>query len=184
MRIVVCLVALAIAACAPKPAEEAKTEPAAEPPVFQATSITFEPLSKSAEATGAVSFSAGQRADPDAAPRMKITSAKGMTYETELAPGAVEEAKLDWKAIFGAEVVTSANPPPFSPSVEIHAVVSQTGDLLCGADKTSHIAIGTRLVVDGKDVMSLAAFKGGVWPPKSKSDLCGVFSYTPPPPPS
>ena len=113
---------------------------------------------------------------------MMITGAKGMAYETELAPGVAEEAKLDWKAIFGAEVVTTPNPPPFSPSVEIHAVVSQTADMLCGTETTSHIAIGTRLVVDSEDVMSLAAFKGGVWPPKNKSDLCGVFSYTPPPP--
>jgi hypothetical protein len=189
MRIAICLAAFAVAACAPssepaKPVEQVKAEPAAEPPVFQPNSITFQPLSKSAEATGAVSFSAGPRPDPNALPRMKITGVKGMAYETELAPGTADEAKLDWKAIFGAEVVTTPNPPPFSPSVEIHAVVSQAGDVLCGADKTSHIAIGTRLVVDGKDVMNLAAFKGGVWPPKNNSDLCGVFSYTPPPPPS
>jgi hypothetical protein len=189
MRIAACLAAFAVGACAPasepaKPVEQAKAEPATEPPPFQPNSITFEPRSKTAEATGAVSFSVAPKPDPSGLPHMMITGAKGMAYETVLAPGAVEEAKLDWKAIFDAEVVTSTNPPPFSPSVEIHAVVSETGGVLCGTQKTSHIAIGTRLVVDGKDAMSLAAFKGGVWPPKSKGDLCGVFSYTPPPPPS
>jgi len=191
MRALILAATLALAACIPdaNKASQAKPEPAPAELAFQPPAVVFEALSANAKtATGAVSLSVIPRTDPNAPPAMKIAAATGLTYETELVPGGAEQATaIDWKSIFQADAVTSANPPPFAPSIDLHAIkleTAPTGDGLCGKDKTTHIAMATRLVVSGADTMSLAAFKGDAWPPKDKSALCAIFSYTPPAPPS
>ena len=150
--------------------------------------VKFPALSKTAEAfTGDVSLSAQPQPGPNAAPRMKIEAATGLVYETELVPGGAEQATaIDWKSIFNAEVVTAANPPRGAPSVDMHAVISETippgapNGGFCGADRTTFIAMASGINVAGTDIVSLAAFKGDVWPPKDETALCGTFNYAPP----
>ena len=118
---------------------------------------------------------------------MKIESATGLLYTAELLPGGAEQARnVDWKSVFGAEIVSAANPPPGAPSIDLHIVGGETiPDTLnsggfCGEDPTYAIAMATGLVIEGRDQAILAAFKGATWPPVNASDLCGTFSYVPP----
>jgi len=151
--------------------------------------VTFEAMSKTAEAfTGAITLSVEPRPGPNAAPRMKMVGANGLTFITELLPGAAEQASLiNWKEIFGEDVVVSGNAPPGAPSIDMHSVIQEDvpGTALnggfCGKDTpTSFIAMATGLDSVGQKYMSIAAFKGDAWPPTSADVLCGTFNYIPP----
>lgn len=195
MRSAGLLVVLALAACQPSPAETAEETPVApapapEEPVVQARGATFEAMSRTAEAfTGNITLNAEPRARDDAPPSMKLVGANGLTFVTGLIPGGAEQAtKVDWKALFGEQVVVSGNPPPGAPSVDVHRIVREdvpqtaTNGGYCGQAPTGFIAMATGLEVQGQPFMSIAAFKGDVWPPANETDLCGTFNYAPPAP--
>ena len=177
----------------PTPEEMGQDDPGAPmEPAPAPRPVTFEAMSKTAEAfTGAITLSVEPRPGPNAAPRMKMVGANGLTFLTELLPGAAEQATLiNWKEIFGEEVVTSGNPAPGAPSIDLHSVIQEDVPAtainggFCGKDTpTSFIAMATGLDSGGQDYMSIAAFKGDVWPPTSADVLCGTFNYIPPAPP-
>ncbi len=197
MRIAV-LAALVLAACQPTREDPALAPTAQDsglddpdaptvPPPDPAP-VTFEALSKTAEAfTGAISLSVQPRAGPNAQPAMKLEAATGLIYLTELNPGGAEQARvIDWKGIFGADVVAAANPPSGAPSIDLHIVTSETvppaapNGGFCGDEKTFAIAMATGLFVGAQQMISLAAFKGDQWPPADETALCGTFNYAPP----
>src|SRR5690606_4940001 len=97
-------------------------EPAPDP-----RPMTFEAMSRTAEAfTGAGTLTAEPRSGPNAPPAMKIAGANGLTLRTELIPGGAEQATaIDWKALFGQEVVVTGNAAPGAPSVDMHSVVQE-----------------------------------------------------------
>lgn len=180
--VLVCLLALAgcqPAAEAPAPAGPVAVEP---PPV------RFPALSDNARAvTGDIELSPLPRKGPDAPPEMKLMTATGIEFLTELMPGAAGNAPgVDWKKLFGSEVVTTGNPPRGAPSVDMHDIYSETVPRgaheggFCGDEPTAFIAMATGLEVDGQKRMSIAAFKGDTWPPEGAPQVCGVFSYAPP----
>lgn len=198
MRLALMLAFLAVTACQPA-SEDVAAAPAAEDhgaddpglpeePAPDPTPVTFEPLSRTAEAfTGSVSLNAQPRRGPNATPAMRLSSSTGLVYETSLLPGGAEQASgVDWQAIFGAEVVSAANPPPGAPSIDVHLVQEERvppgapNGGLCGADKTFGIAMATGLAGAAGPMMSIAAFRGEVWPPEDESALCGTFNYAPP----
>jgi hypothetical protein len=196
MRLALAAAVLALAACQPRQpgADTSDVEagqdelPAAPEPAPNPAPVTFEPLSKTAEAfTGAIALSSRPRAGPNAPPAMKLEAASGLVYETELNPGGAEQASaIDWKAVFGPDIVSAADPPPGSPSIDLHIVTLEAAPAvapnggLCGADRTFAIAMATGLSVGAQGMMSIAAFRGDRWPPESETALCGTFSYAPP----
>jgi hypothetical protein len=194
MRLAAFSAVLALAACQPaeKLSESEKLgqdEPGAPMELApDPTPVTFTAMSKTAEAfTGDIGLSAQPRPGPNATPRMKITTATGIVYETELLPGGAEQATaIDWKALFGQDVVVAANPPPGAPSIDMHLVSLETvppgapNGGFCGDEKTFAIAMATGLSNPGGKFMSISAFKGDQWPPKDDSVLCGTFNYIPP----
>ena len=120
---------------------------------------------------------------------MKLVAANGLTVWTELIPGGAEQAKvIDWKALFGQEVVVTGNAAPGAPTVDMHSIFQEdvpataTNGGFCGTEPTSFIAMATGLDSVGQKFMSIAAFKGDVWPPASQDVLCGTFNYIPPAP--
>ncbi|MEP7209890.1 MAG: hypothetical protein ABI740_03555, partial [Alphaproteobacteria bacterium] len=125
MRLTILAAALVIgvgvlAACQPKadvaakPADakaEAKAAtPAPDapgaPPSMVSQAVSFDPLSKTAEAvTGALSLSILPPAAPDGPPMTRMTASNGTVYETELVPGGAENAKSDdWSTIFSTRI--------------------------------------------------------------------------------
>lgn len=192
MRAAALLGFLALAACQPQAkVTEAATTPqpaAAAEPAPAPQPVIFTPISPTAEAlTGRIALSPLPRPSADAAPQMKLEAATGLLYTTQLFSGGAEQATaIDWKSVFGAEVVSAANPPPGAPSVDLHIVGGETiPDNLatggfCGDDPTYALAMATGLAIDGQDQIILAAFKGSAWPPANASALCGTFSYAPP----
>lgn len=192
-------VALLLAACHPQTGEIAAVDPepdyeelgmdhpdAPADPDPEMSAVTLEALSKTAEAfTGSITLQALPRPGPNAAPMMKLTGATGLVYETELAPGAAEQAKLDWSAIFSTPIDLS-NPGADSPSIDIHIVTNETVSPsapnrgLCGADPTFALAMATPIPMGDDNMVGLAAFKGSQWPPLDESALCGTFNYAPP----
>jgi hypothetical protein len=190
MRIALLSAVFVLAACQPAPVETVAEDvaPAPEQPVMQARGASFEAMSRTAEAfTGNIVLSAEPRASADAPPSMKLVGANGLTFVTELIPGGAGQAKgVDWKALFGEEVVVTGNPAPGAPSVDVHAVVREdvpntaANGGFCGQEATGYIAMATGLEVQGQPFMSIAAFKGSAWPPANESDLCGTFNYAPP----
>jgi hypothetical protein len=196
----VALCALLAAACGPSqtdapaeptPEEMGQDDPDApmEPPP-EPNPVTFEAMSRTAEAfTGAITLSAEPRSGPNAPPAMKLVAANGLTIWTELLPGGAEQATvIDWKALFGQEVVVGGNSAPGAPSIDMHSIFQEdvpataTNGGLCGAEPTSFIAMATGLESAGGAYMSIAAFKGDVWPPTGEDALCGTFNYIPPAP--
>lgn len=185
-----------LVACGPQPSPEptpeelGQDEPGAPmAPAPDPRPMTFEAMSRTAEAfTGAITLSAEPRGGPNAPPAMKLVGANGLTLLTELIPGGAEQATVvDWKALFGEEVVVTGNAPPGAPSVDVHSVVKEEAPAgaanggFCGADTpTTFLAMATGLGAQGQPYMSLAAFKGDVWPPASADALCGTFNYIPP----
>lgn len=177
----------------PTPEEMGQDEPGAPmEPAPAPRPVVFEAMSKTAEAfTGAITLTAEPRSGPNAAPSMKLVGANGLTYVTELLPGAAEQATvIDWKALFGEEVVVTGNPPPGAPSIDVHSIsreevpATAANGGLCGKDTPlSFIAMATGLESGGQEFISIAAFKGNVWPPAAETDLCGTFNYIPPAPP-
>lgn len=177
---------LLLAACGPAKTEEGAAGPAdgvpfvPPPPAFAAASDNARAV------TGAVSLSAEPR-EADEAPRMKLVGVNGLAYFTELLPEAAAFGEaIDWTVLFRQEVVATANPPPGAPSVQVHTIVREEVPLtasnggFCGEDPTNYIALATGLEQQGEKLMSVAAFKGGVWPPQTPDALCGVYTYTPP----
>jgi hypothetical protein len=198
---------LALAACQPKTdvakaidakaREQAQAKAEAAPPpaapdgqtqmVSQA--VSFDPLSKTAESvTGALSLSIQPAATPDAPPMTRMTASNGTAYETELVPGGAENAKdLNWSTIFSARISFEPNAPADVPSVDLHAVKSETiaakapNGGFCGKEKTRYIAMAIPITMPGGGIaMSIAAFKGDAWPPKDPKALCGVYTYNTP----
>ena len=177
----------------PTPEEMGQDDPGAPmEPAPDPRPMTFEAMSRTAEAfTGAVTLTAEPRRGPNAPPAMKIAAANGLTFHTELLPGGAEQATvIDWKALFGQDVVVIGNAAPGAPTVDMHSVVQEdvpttaVNGGFCGPDEpTSFIAMATGLESVGQKFMSLAAFKGNVWPPESADALCGTFNYIPPAPP-
>lgn len=175
----------------PTPEEMGQDDPDApmEPPP-EPSPMTFQAMSRTAEAfTGAVTLSAEPRSGPNAPPAMKIVAASGLTIWTELLPGGAEQATvIDWKALFGQDVVVSGNAAPGAPTVDMHSIFKEdvpataTNGGLCGTEPTSFIAMATGLESVGQQFMSIAAFRGDVWPPASEDALCGTFNYIPPAP--
>lgn len=177
----------------PTPEEMGQDEPGAPmEPAPDPRPVTFAAMSKTAEAfTGAITLSVEPRSGPNAAPRMKMVGANGLTFITELLPGAAEQATvINWKEVFGEDVVVSGDAPPGGPSIDMHSVVQEDvpntalNGGFCGKDEpTSFIAMATGLGSAGGQYMSIAAFKGNAWPPASADVLCGTFNYIPPAPP-
>jgi hypothetical protein len=152
--------------------------------------MTFDAMSKTAESfTGAITLTAEPRPGPNATPRMKLVGANGVTFLTELIPGGAEQApNIDWKSIFGQDVVVTGNPAPGAPSVDMHGVVEEhvpntaPNGGFCGTEATSFIAMASGLTMTGSGdkYLSIAAFKGNQWPPADDTALCGTFNYAPP----
>jgi hypothetical protein len=175
----------------PTPEEMGQDDPNVpmEPPP-EPNPVTFEAMSKTAEAfTGAITLTAEPRSGPNAPPAMKLVAANGLTVWTELLPGGAEQATvIDWKALFGQEVVVTGNAAPGAPTVDMHSIFQEdvpataTNGGFCGTEPTSFIAMATGLDSAGQKFMSIAAFKGDVWPPASQDVLCGTFNYIPPAP--
>ena len=201
MRLVLTAALAALAACQPATEDVAAApstpsargagsgEPGAlDESLHASTPVMFEPLSRTAEAfTGAILLSALPPSGPDVAPSMMLTSSTGLVYRTELLPGGAEQAgAVDWQAIFGPDVVADAAPPPGSPSIDFHVVLDEsvapnaTNGGLCGADRTFGFAMATGLAGAAGPMMSIAAFRGDVWPPEDDAALCGTFNYAPP----
>ncbi len=165
----------------------APMEPAPDP-----RPMVFEAMSKTAEAfTGAITLTAEPRSGLNSPPSMKLVGANGLTYVTELLPGAAEQATvIDWKALFGADVAVTGDAAPGAPSIDIHSIAREeipagaVNGGFCGKDAAaSFIAMATGLDSGGQPFISIAAFKGNVWPPAAETDLCGTFNYIPPAPP-
>ncbi len=179
---------LVLAACQPAAEAPAPAEPVAAAPMPEAPPVRFPALSDSAKTlTGDIALSPLPRKGPDAPPEMKLVTATGVEFLTELMPGAADNAPgVDWKKLFGSEVVTTGNPGPGAPSVDMHDIYSETVPQgaaeggFCGDEPTAFIAMATGLEVDGQKRMSIAAFKGDTWPPEGAPQVCGVFSYAPP----
>lgn len=199
--IAVSLPGLALAACQPKAdapapaASEAVGKDEASAPADRPAAtrpVPFDALSKTAEAfTGAITLAALQPAGPNAAPAMRLEASNGLVYETELVSGGAAQATaIKWADIFNAPVDVSGSPAPGAATVDIHAVSRETvppgltNGGLCGKEKTTAIAMAIPIEIPGGMMMSIAAFKGGQWPPKSETDLCGIFNYAPPAPPA
>jgi hypothetical protein len=207
MRLTVLAAALvigagALAACQPKTdiakaidaKANAKVEPAAPdavgaPPPMVSKAVSFDPLSKTAEAvTGALSLSVLPPPAPDAAPMTRMQASNGTVYETELVPGGAENAKsIDWSTVFSTKISFEPTAPVDVPSVDLHAVKTETvaakapNGGFCGKEKTSFIAMAIPITMPGGGVaMSIAAFKGDAWPPKDEAALCGVYTYNAP----
>lgn len=186
MRLALAAALLLLAACNPAQTEQGAAPPADGVPVIPPPPA-FAAASDNARAvTGAVSLSAAPR-EADDAPRMKLVGVNGLTYVTELLPDAAAFGEaVDWTVLFRQDVVAAANPPPGAPSVQVHTIVREDVPLtasnggFCGEGRTSYIALATGLERQGQPLMSIAAFRGGVWPPQSPDALCGVFTYTPP----
>ena len=194
----VALYAVLAAACG-APQTEAPTEPTPEEmgqddpnapmePPPAPNPVTFAAMSKTAEAfTGAITLTAEPRSGPNAPPAMKLVAANGLTIWTELLPGAAGQATvIDWKALFGQDVAVSGDAAPGVASIEMHSIFQEdipataANGGLCGTEPTSFIAMATGLESVGQKFMSIAAFKGDVWPPASLDALCGTFNYIPP----
>jgi hypothetical protein len=186
-----CLIALA--GCQPTDVFEAANRGQDEPgapmaPAPDPAPVTFPALSDATKAaTGDVSLSAQPRAGRNAPPAMKLMTGTGVVFETELMPGAAEQAtNVNWAMLFGSAVVVAGNPPPGAPTVDMHDVVMETVPKhatqggFCGAEPTAFIAMATGLEIGGQKMMKIAAFKGDVWPPEGAPLVCGVFSYSPP----
>lgn len=191
MRILSFAGLIVLAACQPaQTPEEVTVDDHASPMVAapDPTPVVFPALTDDTKAkTGDVALNAQPPAGPNAPPAMRLTTATGVVFETELMPGAAEQAAgVDWKALFGAEVVVTSNPPPRAPTVDMHDIVMETVPKeaalggFCGAEPTAFIAMATGLEVDGQKMMKIAAFKGDVWPPEGAPQVCGVFTYAPP----
>lgn len=206
MRLTVLTAALVIgtgmlAACQPK-TEAARTDtqadakadaPAADAAASQtipvSRAVSFDPMSKTAEAvTGALSLALLPAPTPDGAPMTRMTASNGSVYETELVPGGAENAKnLDWSSIFSTKISFEPNAPVDVPSVDLHAVKSEMvtpkapNGGFCGKEKTSYLAMAIPITMPGGALaMSIAAFKGDAWPPKDETALCGVYTYNAP----
>ena len=175
MRLASLICLAALAACQPAPAPDP-------------TPVVCPALSDDTKSqTGDISLSAMPRAGPNAPPAMKLTTATGVVFETELMPGAAEQAtNVNWKMLFGSDVVVTGNPQPGAPTVDMHDIVMETVPKeatqggFCGAEPTAFIAMATGLEIDGQKMMKIAAFRDDVWPPENVSYVCGVFSYSPP----
>lgn len=148
------------------------------------TSVTFEPMSRTAEAfTGAITLESQPRVGPNAPPRMKLTTATGLTYITELSPGA-EQQGVDWGILFNAPIDVSSRTS--MTSVDLHIVQEETGTAnapnggLCGATPVFAIAMATPIDGPGGSYVGLAAFSGSQWPPTEEAALCGIYNYLPP----
>ncbi len=149
--------------------------------------VSFDPLSKTAEAiTGAVSLtSTGEGADGQ--PTMKLETSNGSVYTTSLRPGGAQEAKdIDWTSIFNTKIDFDPKAPADIPSVDLHIVTAETISTsapnggFCGKDKTYAFAMAIPITTPTGMMMSIAAFKGDAWPPKDESALCGVYNYNAP----
>ena len=182
---------IALAACQPAPAVEevVKEEPVAQAEAMPAPApVTFTALSDLAKSvTGDITLSVKPRPDPGVAPTMVLETATGVLFETELMPGAAEQATtVDWKKLFGGDVVVTANPPPGSPSVDMHDVTLETVPKeaskggFCGKDATAFIAMAAGLQQGDDYTIEIAAFGGDTWPPEGAPKVCGVFTYLPP----
>jgi hypothetical protein len=199
---------LALAACQPgtdkakaaanadaRTQAEAKAEaPAAAPaadgqPQLVSQAVSFDPLSKTAESvTGALSLSILPPSTPDAPPMTRMTASNGSVYETALVPGGAETARdVDWSSIFSTRISFEPNAPADVPSVDLHAVKSETiapkapNGGFCGKEKTGFLAMAIPITLPGGGLaMSIAAFKGDAWPPKDATALCGVYTYNTP----
>lgn len=188
MRLASLICLAALAACQPASAPDVAVVDTPAEPAPDPTPVVFPALSDDTKAkTGDISLSAMPRAGPNAPPAMKLTTGTGVVFETELMPGAAEQAaNVDWKALFGSEVVVTGNPPPRAPTVDMHDVVMETVPKeatqggFCGAEPTAFIAMATGLEIGGQQMMKIAAFKGDIWPPEGAPQVCGVFSYAPP----
>ncbi|MBI1359132.1 MAG: hypothetical protein GC155_02485 [Alphaproteobacteria bacterium] len=196
MRLAVFAVSvLALAACQPAakaPAAEAtKDAPAAAaadvPTPVAVKPVSFDPLSKTAEAvTGAVSLtSTGEGSDGQ--PTMKLETSNGSVYKTSLRPaGAQEATAIDWSKIFNTKIDFDPQAPADIPSVDLHIVTGETISTsapnggFCGKDKTYAFAMAIPISTPTGVMMSIAAFKGDAWPPKDESALCGVYNYNAP----
>lgn len=139
--------------------------------------------------TGSVTLSVEPRAGPNAPPAMKMVTGTGVEFLTELIPGGAEQAiSVDWRSIFGDAMPVSGVSPPGGPSIDMHSVVKETvpkeavNGGLCGAEPTSFIAMASGLESGGQPFLSIAAFRGDMWPPANGDGLCGIFNYTPPAP--
>jgi len=191
MRSVLVAMMLGLAACQPAvETPEVAPDPASDQPLMQARPVVFEAMSSTAQAfTGAITLTAEARTSADALPAMKLGGANGLALLTELVPGGAEQAAgVDWSVLFGQEVVVTGNPAPGAPSVDVHRIVREdvpttaSNGGYCGQTPTRFIAMATGLEVQGQPFMSIAAFRGDVWPPVDETDLCGVFNYAPPAP--
>jgi hypothetical protein len=197
---------LALAACQPKSdvakaidakaKEQAGARAEAASPLAPAgesklvsNAVSFDPLSKTAEAvTGALSLTILPPSTPDAAPMTRMTASNGTVYETALVPGGAENAAgVDWSSIFSTKISFEPTAPADVPSVDLHAVKSETiapkapNGGFCGKEKTGFIAMAIPITLPGGGLaMSIAAFKGDAWPPKDPTALCGVYTYNTP----
>lgn len=177
----------------PAPEKAGRDEPGAPAaPTPDPRPMTFEAMSRTAEAfTGAITLTAEPRAGANAPPAMKLVGASGLTLFTELIPGGAAQATgIDWKALFGEQIVATGNATPGAPSIDVHTVLreevpaSAPNGGFCGPDTpTTFLAMATGLVAQGQPFMGLAAFRGDVWPPAGMDALCGTFNYIPPAPP-
>lgn len=191
---IIALAALLAAACGespvqtaaePTPEEMGMDDPNAPPsPDPEIAPVTFEAMSRTAESfTGAITLEALPRVGPNAAPRMKLTAANGLTYVTELVPGG-ELQGIDWSILFGAPIDPSNRSS--LTSVDVHVVQEETvppgltNGGLCGQDGVFAIAMAMPIEGAGGSYIGVAAFSGDVWPPESEAALCGIYNYLPP----
>ncbi len=186
MRLVcVALSLTALAACQPAlqpPAPSVVDAPVVPPPP------PFTAVSDNARAvTGGVTLSAEPGSGDEDKPSMKLVGVNGLAYVTDLLPEAADVAvAIDWKILFGEDVVTVANPARGAASVQVHTILSEDMPVnaanggFCGGARTNYIALATGLEQNGQKLMSIAAFSSDVWPPQSPNVLCGVYTYAPP----
>jgi hypothetical protein len=204
MRLTVLAAALlALAACQPKDAATKASEKADKaagamgqdapnataPTPVAVKPVSFDPQSKTAEAvTGAISLAVLPQAGPNSAPSTRLGTSNGSVYETELIPGGAEQAAkaIDWSKVFGTTISFDPKAPADIPSVDLHSINLETispkapNGGFCGKDKTGFIAMAIPITTPTGVTMSIAAFKGDVWPPKDASGLCGVYTYNAP----
>lgn len=149
--------------------------------------VTFEPLSKTAEAfTGAISLTALAQTGANSPPAMRLEAASGLVYQTELAPGGAEQASaVDWSSIFASAIDLSSRDGG-APTIDLHIVTAETvppnlaNGGLCGAAPVFAIAMAAPLDGAAGPTIGIAAFGGDQWPPADDSTLCGTFFYAPP----
>lgn len=186
------LAALALASCSPgtKPAEPAAPTPEElgqdDPSVPFTPAPVGEPRTYDAYSKTAMSFTPGTLTlapTPQKSPNLPsgatFNFSSGYVLETTSMPGGATQGEKPYNF---ASLFNDPSGAPIDPGkIEMYSVDNETVPANAPnggfCDKTAFLA--TYVVTSpGAEDLTIAAFNGDEWPPKTETTLCGTFSYT------